>query len=104
MSQFFLIIKGKIRFFVFTVLLFGLVSVPFIFTKVVRTLVNIVDSVLSKLPAFWMTELVLNAITKRQNPNQNLNQKTLLKSGFVPNIQKSTWKPSKILTWLGKEI
>ena len=87
MSQFFLIIKGKIRFFVFTVLLFGLVSVTFIFTKVVRTLVNIVDSVLSKLPAFWMTELVLNAITKRQNPNQNLIKKLCQNQVLYPTFK-----------------
>ena len=26
------------------------------------------------------------------------------KSGFIPNIQKSTWEPCKILTWLGIDI
>ena len=31
-------------------------------------------------------------------------QETLTKSGFIPNIQKSTWKPCKILTWLGIDI
>ena len=28
-------------------------------------------------------------------------QETLKKSGFIPNIQKSTWEPRKILTWVG---
>ena len=28
-------------------------------------------------------------------------QETLTKSGFIPNIQKSTWVPCKIFTWLG---
>ena len=31
-------------------------------------------------------------------------QQTLAKSGFTPNIQKSTWEPCKILTWLGIDI
>ena len=31
-------------------------------------------------------------------------QQTLTKSGFTPNIQKSTWEPCKILTWLGIDI
>ena len=31
-------------------------------------------------------------------------QQTLTKSGFIPNIQKSTWEPCKILTWLGIDI
>ena len=31
-------------------------------------------------------------------------QETLTKSGFIPNIQKSTWEPCKILTWLGIDI
>ena len=40
---------------------------------------------------------------KRQNPNQNFFKK-LTKSGFIPNIKKSTWKPCKILTWLRIDI
>ena len=31
-------------------------------------------------------------------------QETLTKSGFIPNIQKSTWKPCKIFTLLGIDI
>ena len=31
-------------------------------------------------------------------------QETLTKSGFIPNIQKSTWEASKIFTWLGIDI
>ena len=31
-------------------------------------------------------------------------QETLTKSGFLPNIQKSTWEPCKILTWIGIDI
>ena len=31
-------------------------------------------------------------------------QETLTKSGFIPNFEKSTWKPCKILTWLGIDI
>ena len=31
-------------------------------------------------------------------------QETLTKSGFIPNIEKSTWKPCKIVTWLGIDI
>ena len=31
-------------------------------------------------------------------------QQTLTKSGFISNIQKSTWEPCKILTWLRIDI
>ena len=31
-------------------------------------------------------------------------QETLTKSGFIPNIQKSTWEASKIFIWLGVDI
>ena len=31
-------------------------------------------------------------------------QETLTKSGIISNIQKSTWEPCKILTWLGIDI
>ena len=48
------VFKDNIKYFVFTVLPFGLTRAPFIFTKVVRPLVR--DSVPLKLLAFWMTE------------------------------------------------
>ena len=28
----------------------------------------------------------------------------MAKSGFIPNIRKSTWEPFKILTWIGTDI
>ena len=31
-------------------------------------------------------------------------RETLTKSGFIPSIQKSTWEPCKVLTWLGIDI
>ena len=48
------VFKDNIKYFVFTVLPFGLTRAPFIFTKVVRPLVR--DSIPLKLLAFWMTE------------------------------------------------
>lgn len=31
-------------------------------------------------------------------------ENTLLKPGFVPHVEKSKWKPSKCLQWLGFQI
>ena len=31
-------------------------------------------------------------------------QETLTKSGFIPNFNKSTWEPCKVLIWLGTDI
>ena len=49
------VFKGNIKFFVFTVLLFGLTSAPFIFTKVVRPLVKYWRLNSVKI-IFWMTK------------------------------------------------
>ena len=31
-------------------------------------------------------------------------RETLTKSGFIPSIQKFTWEPCKVVTWLGIDI
>ena len=85
--DFFWLFKSKIKFFVFTVLPFGLTSAPFIFTKVVRPFVK-----------YWRFNY------EEAKSKSEFVQETLTKSGFIPNIQKSTWEPCKILTWLGIDI
>ena len=88
------VFKGNIKFFVFTALSFGLTSAPFIFTKVVRPLVKYLRFNSAKITCF-----LDDGIGIEYNYEEALTE-----SGFIPNIQKSTWKPCKILTWLGIDI
>ena len=98
------VFKGNIKFFVFTVLPFGLTSAPFIFTKVVRPLVKYWRFNSVKITCFLDNEIGIEYNYEAAKRKSEFVQETLTKSGFIPNIQKSTWKPCKILTWLGIDI
>lgn len=89
------------RYFVFTVLPFGLSSAPFIFTKVLKP-----------LEKYWRIHGVNIAlflddgfiIEHDQNTCRSLSIKIksdLKSSGFVTNDEKSIWEPSQCIQWLG---
>ena len=94
-------IDGVTRYFCFAVLLFGLSTAPFIFTKVRRPLV--------KWWRFHGTRIVLylddnfsTAPSRLQNlKNSVLFNNSLIKAGFLPNGEKSVWIPAQICEWLG---
>ena len=98
------IFKGNIKFFVFTVLPFGLTSATFIFTKVVRPLVKYWRLNSVKITCFLDDGIGIEYNYEEAKRKSEFVQETLTKSGFIPNIQKSTWEPCKILTWLGIDI
>ena len=98
------IFKGNIKFFVFTVLPFGLTSATFIFTKVVRPLVKYWRLNSVKITCFLDDGIGIEYNYEEAKRKSEFVQQTLAKSGFTPNIQKSTWEPCKILTWLGIDI
>ena len=84
----------------FTVLPFGLCSVPFIFTKVMRSLVK-----------FWRREEIkicvyiddgLGASPSLDLPlgEAEFVRNCLTQCGFIKNFEKSVWQPQKELIWL----
>ena len=96
--------KGKIRYFCFRVLPFGLSSAPYIFTKIFRPLVvhrrqqgiHIVvylDHGFGEAPSY---QVPLDHSTKVKLD--------LMHSGFVPNSDKSIWVPTLVIDWLGFTI
>ena len=96
--------KGKTRYFCFRVLPFGLSSAPYIFTKLFRPLVaywrrqgiHIVvylDDGLGEAPSY---QVALDHSTKVKSD--------LVRSGFVPNSEKSIWVPTLVIDWLGFTI
>ena len=72
-------IDGVTRYFAFTVLVFGLASAPFIFTKVVKVLIK-----------HWRSNGIL--IFSRHRVSDMVKE-DLFKSGFVVSELKSFWEP-----------
>ena len=92
---------GVFRYFQFCVLPFGLSSAPFVFTKI-----------LNPLQKSWRSRGIPIAIFLDDGLGGGMDQVSakissltvhsdLLKSGFVPNQEKSLWEPVQIITWLG---
>ena len=98
------VFKGNTKFFVFTVLPFGLTSAPFIFTRVVRPLVKYWRFSSIKITCFLDDEIGIEYNYEEAKHKSEFVQETLTKSGFLPNNQESTWESCRILTWLGIDI
>lgn len=95
---------GTVRFFKFRVLVFGLSSAPYVFTKVTRQLVE-----------YWRKNAIRivlyldDGIGGSKDKSLSLDQsalifRTLCLAGFTPNMDKSIWSPTQLLTWLGWEL
>ncbi|MEW8544538.1 MAG: reverse transcriptase domain-containing protein, partial [Candidatus Thiodiazotropha sp.] len=93
-------LNGKQRFFVYTVMAFGLSSAPFLFTKLLRPLVKYWRttgiSIIVYLDDGWGIDSPANSEVVSNRVRSDLE-----KAGFVLNNEKSVWKPCFILEWLG---
>ena len=86
------------RYFVFTVLPFGLKSSAYIFTKLLRPLV-----------VYWRRQsikVVLYGFGFAENnelcyEHEQVFKNDIVRSGLVPNEDKGVWKPSQTIEWLG---
>ena len=89
---------GIFRYFQFCVFPFWLSSAPFIFTKILKPLQKSWRSQGIPIVIFLDDGLVqakINSLTVHAD---------LLKSGFVPNKDKSLWEPVQIISWLGVHL
>jgi len=98
------IVDKETKYFVFTVLPFGLTSAPFIFTKVVRPLVKHWRSNSVKIACFLDDGLGKGDTYLKTKQDSSFVRISLQKAGFIPNQDKSIWEPTKALTWLGISI
>ena len=91
--------KGKVKYFCFRVLPFGLSSAPYIFTKLFRPLVSnwrrkgihivvYLDDGLGESSSF---QVALDCSAKVKGD--------LVQPGFVPNSEKSLWVPTPAIDW-----
>ena len=92
------------KYFVFTVLPFGLSSALFLFTKVVRPLVTHWHLYAVKIACFLEDGLGIAYTYQDALSCSNFVKATLINSGFVPNVTKSIWIPCQRVIWLGIAI
>ena len=93
--------EGKLSFFKFTVLPFGLSSAPYVFTKVVRPLVKKWRSEGKDIVVFLDDGLGYADSFQKANQHSAEVKSDLINAGFVPNVQKSIWNPVSETEWLG---
>ena len=84
----------------FTVLLFGLSSAPYIFTKLLRPLIR------QWRDSGFHTTIFLDNLEKERSFDiahtyAQAIQSNVKSSGFVSNDDKSVWVPTQHITWLG---
>lgn len=96
--------NGKLSYFTFNCLPFGLSSAPFIFTKVVRPLVKKWRSEGKNIVVFLDDGLGFADTKSEAKLASDSVRSDLIAAGFVPNVQKSVWTPTVSLEWLGYDI
>lgn len=92
-------VNGK--YYVYTVLAFGLSSAPFIFTKLMREIVKYIRLQGIKLVMFLDDGWGTNKNFAQTLADSNFVQTCLSKAGFVLNQDKSIWTPVQTLEWIG---
>ena len=97
-------INGRNRYFVFTVLPFGLTSAPFIFTKVMRVLVKHWRENCVRIACFIDDGAGVGATFEKTKKHSYFVKNSLQLSGFIVNEEKSIWFPTEKMTWLGINV
>ena len=92
---------GETKYYVFTVLPFGLSTACYLFTKLLRPLIRHWQG--SGLKAILYLDDGIVAVKGRDNAvRESARVKQDLESaGLVVNIEKSVWEPTHSLEWLG---
>ena len=96
--------SGHTRHFHFEVLPFGISSAPYLFTKILKPLVKKLRSE-GKSIIVSLDDGLGSAAGYIKAKIANLDvHSDLLKSGFIPNGEKSIWDPTHVIAWLGTVI
>ena len=80
---------------------FGLSSAPYLFTKLLKPLVKKWRTEVKSILVVLDDGLGTAADYTRARVSSLSMRADLLKSGFVPNEEKSIWEPTQVITWLG---
>ena len=90
-----------VKHFVFTVLPFGMSLAPYIFSKLVRSLVNYWRGLGRRVVTFLDDGICGSPDYASCLVHSRFCRSDLYSAGFFVNLQKSVWEPSQVGTWLG---
>lgn len=88
----------------FTVLLFGLSTACYVFTKLLRPLVRIWRSTGIKVVMYIDDGIIVAPTVSKTTSESKCIWESLHRPGFVINKEKSNWEPSQSGLWLGFKI
>ena len=92
------------RYFLYSVLPFGLSSGPLIFTKIVRVLIKYWRAHGIRIACFLDDGLSVDYSKPKAKENSIFVAGSLQKSGFITNEEKSEWEPVTRIQWLGIQV
>ena len=95
---------GQQRFYVFTVLPFGLSTACYVFTKLMRPLIRYWRGRGLRVVLYLDDGIVAVEGKERAAQESERVQSELLEAGLIVNNTKSCWIPTKSLIWLGFQI
>ena len=93
--------KGRLRYFRFVVLPFGLASATLIFSKMLRQLIKVWRAQAMKCFIFIDDGIASNSSQHTLWSQGRMIKRDLLWAGWVPHRDKSNWIPTRIIHWLG---
>ena len=103
-SQQFLGFAWEDKYYVFTVLPFGLSTACYVFTKLLRPLVKLWRGSGIRCVVYIDDGLIMASGFERALKDSNFVRDSLESAGLVINIEKSNWMPQQRGRWLGFEL
>ena len=103
-SQTYLGFEWRDRYYVFTVLPFGLATACYVFTKLLRPVVKYLRARGTKIVMYIDDGIAVGSDYDHTSKLCQLIKSTLVSAGFVLNTDKSKLYPSQCVKWLGFEI
>ena len=92
---------GRMKFYEFTVLPFGLTSAPYVFTKVLRQLIRFWRGHGHRV-LLYLDDGIGGHFSKTSATHLSIKvRQDIIACGFTLNDEKSVWEPTQIITFLG---
>ena len=92
---------GRMKFYEFTVLPFGLTSTPYVFTKVLRQLIRFWRGHGHRV-LLYLDDGIGGHFSKTSATHLSIKvRQDIIACGFTLNDEKSVWEPTQIITFLG---
>ena len=103
-SQKFLGFEWDHKYYLFTVLPFGLSTACYVFTKLMRPLVKLWRGRGIRCVVYIDDGLIAATGIERASQDSNFIRESLVQAGLVVNVEKSQWIPQQRGHWLGFEL